>query len=154
MRNGIAIDGIERGPEDGPTRAHPRTVTPGYMEAAGVRIKEGRGFTDADRTGPRVTIINETMARRYWRGAPALGGRVRFTQDEEWREIVGIVHDVKHWGLDVPVNPEMYLPFEQNPQSIMSFVLEAAGAVVADSQRAAARARARSQPSGVERPDL
>ena len=34
--------------------------------------------------------------------------------------------DVKHWGLDVPVNPEMYLPFEQNPQSIMSFVLEAA----------------------------
>ncbi len=126
MRNGIAIDGIERGPEDGPTRAHPRTVTPGYMEAAGVRIKEGRGFTDADRTGPRVTIINETMARRYWRGAPALGGRVRFTQDQEWREIVGIAYDVKHWGLDVPVNPEMYLPFEQNPQSIMSFVLEAA----------------------------
>ena len=125
-RNGIAIDGIERGPEDGPTRAHPRTVTPGYMEAAGLRIKEGRGFTDADRTGPRVTIINETMARRYWRGAPALGGRVRFTQDAEWREIVGIVHDVKHWGLDVPVNPEMYLPFAQNPQSIMSFVLEAA----------------------------
>ena len=82
-RNGIAIDGIERGPEDGPTRAHPRTVTPGYMEAAGVGIKEGRGFTDADRTGPKVTIINETMARRYWRGAPALGGRVRFTQDQE-----------------------------------------------------------------------
>ena len=129
MRNGIAIDGIERGPEDGPTRAHPRTVTPGYMDAAGLRITEGRGFTDADRTGPRVTIINETMARRYWRGAPALGGRVRFTHEEDWREIVGIVDDVKHWGLDAPVNPEMYLPFEQNPQSIMSFVVEAAAPV-------------------------
>jgi len=125
-RNGIVIDGIERGPEDGPTRAHPRTVTPGYLAAAGVRIKEGRAFTDADRTGPRVVIINETMAQRYWRGTPALGGRVRFTQDEEFWEIVGIVHDVKHWGLDVPVNPEMYLPFGQNPQSGMSFVLEAA----------------------------
>ena len=125
-RNGIVIDGIERGPEEGPTRAHPRTVTPGYMAAAGVRIKEGRGFTDTDRSGPLVTIINETMARRYWRGVPALGGRVRLTQDTEWREIVGIVQDVKHWGLDVPVNPEMYLPFEQNPQSGMSFVLEAA----------------------------
>ena len=125
-RNGIAIDGIERGPEDGPTRAHPRTVTPGYMAAAGVRLKEGRSFTDIDRTGPKVVIINETMARRYWRGAPALGGRVRLTQDVEWREIVGIVQDVKHWGLDAPVNPEMYLPFEQNVQSAMSFVLEAA----------------------------
>jgi putative ABC transport system permease protein len=125
-RNGIVIDGIERGPEEGPTRAHPRTVTPGYMAAAGVRLKEGRAFTENDRTGPLVTIINETMAHRYWRGVPALGGRVRFTQDSEWREIVGIVQDVKHWGLDVPVNPEMYVPFEQNPQAGMSFVLEAA----------------------------
>ena len=46
QRNGIVIDGIERGPEDGPTRAHPRAVTPGYMTAAGMRIKEGRGFVE------------------------------------------------------------------------------------------------------------
>ena len=41
------------------------------------------------------------------------------------------MHDVKHWGLDVPVNPEMYLPFEQNPQSSLSFVVEAAAAPLA-----------------------
>jgi ABC-type antimicrobial peptide transport system permease subunit len=73
-----------------------------------------------------VTIINETMALRYWRGMSSLGGRVRLTQEREWREVVGVVQDVKHWGLDAPVNPEMYLPFEKNPQVSMSFVLEAA----------------------------
>ena len=127
-RSGIDIDGFQRGPEEGPTRAHPRTVTPGYMAAAGMRIIEGRGFTESDRGGHPVALINETMARRYWRGVPALGGRVRLrvTEETEWREIVGIVQDVKHWGLDVPVNPEMYLPYGQSPQSGMSFVLEAA----------------------------
>jgi putative ABC transport system permease protein len=125
-RNGIEIDGIERTAEDGPTRAHPRTVTAGYMDTAGIRIAAGRAFTDADRTGPKVVIVNEAMARRYWRGAPALGGRVRFTQETEWREIVGIIQDVKHWGLDAPVNPEMYMPFGQDLESSMSFVLEAA----------------------------
>lgn len=137
-RGGIVIDGIERGPEEGPTRAHMRIVTPGYLSAAGVKIKEGRGFAEPDRSGPRVAVINETMARQYWRGVPALGGRVKFTQEKEWREIVGIVHDVKHWGLDAPVNPEMYVPFEQFPQQSMSFVVEAAAsplALIAGAQR-------------------
>jgi putative ABC transport system permease protein len=126
-RTGIVVDGYERDPAvDPPTRAHPRGVTAGYMSAAGVRIKQGRGFENSDRTGPKVAIINETMARRYWRSASPIGGRVRFVQEEDWREIIGIVQDVKHWGLDAPVNPEMYLPFEQYPQQGMSFVIEAA----------------------------
>jgi putative ABC transport system permease protein len=125
-RSGIVIEGVERTEEDGPTRAHPRAVTPGYMTAAGIRIKQGRGFGETDRTGPKVAIINETMAARYWRGRSPLGDRVRFTDEQDWHEIVGIVADVKHWGLDVPANPEMYLPFEQFQQSSMSFVLEAA----------------------------
>lgn len=127
-RNGMVIDGYERDPAvDPPTRAHPRGVTAGYMAAAGIRITAGRGFADTDRgTGPKVAIINETMASRYWRGRPALGGRVRFVQEQEWREVVGIVRDVKHWGLDVPVNPELYLPVEQYPTQSMSFVVETA----------------------------
>jgi len=137
-RSGIVIDGIERGDAEGATRAHWRSVTPGYLTAAGATIKEGRGFTDRDRSGPRVVIINETMTRRYWRGIPALGGRVRFTPEAEWRQVVGIVADVKHWGLEAPVNPEMYLPFEQHPQQSMSFVLESADnplALIAGAQR-------------------
>ena len=127
QRNGIVIDGLERTAEDGPTRAHPRSVTPGYLPAAGMQVMQGRGLVDADRTGPRVTVINETMARRYWPGRSPLGARVRFSaEDDRWYEIVGIVGDVKHWGLDAPANPEMYVAFEQYPQASMSFVLEAA----------------------------
>ena len=125
-RSGIEIDGVERGPEDGPTRAHFRSVTIDYMASAGMRIKDGRGFSDADRTGASVTVINETMASRYWRGAPVIGRRVRFTGEQTWREVVGIVQDVKHWGLDAAVNPEMYLPFEKDSEPAMWFVLEAA----------------------------
>ncbi len=126
MRNGIIVDGYERGTDDPPTRAHLRGITPGYLPAAGVRVVHGRGFVEADRTGPRLAIVNETMARRYWRDRSAVGGRVRFTQDPEWREVIGIVADVKHWGLDAPVNPEMYMPYEQFQQQAMAFVLETA----------------------------
>jgi putative ABC transport system permease protein len=125
-RNGIVIEGVERGPEDGPTRAHPRAITPAYLKAAGIRITSGRGFVESDRSGPRVVIVNETMAARYWRDRSPIGDRVQLTGEERWREVVGIYADVKHWGLDAPANPEMYLPFEQYPSPSMWFVLEAA----------------------------
>ncbi|MFM8533423.1 MAG: FtsX-like permease family protein, partial [Acidimicrobiia bacterium] len=106
-----------------------RAITPGYLASAGVRLSQGREFTEADRSGPRVALINDTMARRYWRGRSAIGGRVRLVQEQEWREVVGIVADVKHWGLDAPVNPEMYMPYEQftlMQVQAVSFVVEAA----------------------------
>lgn len=129
MRNGIVVDGYERGEQDPPTRAHLRAITPGYLPAAGMRVVDGRGLVEADRTGPRVTLINETMARRYWREGSPIGGRVRMVQEQDWREVVGIVKDVKHWGLDAPVNPEMYMPYEQFQmfqQQALAFVVETA----------------------------
>ena len=125
-RYGIVVDGYERGPEDGPTRAHPRAVTPGYLSAVGMRIVEGRALSDADRHGPKVVVINETMARRYWRSGSALGGRVRMSAEQDWREVVGVSADVKHWGLDAPVAAEMYIPLEQFPQQAMWMVVESA----------------------------
>jgi putative ABC transport system permease protein len=126
-RRGIVIEGVERTAEDGPTRAHPRSVTANYLTAAGARLREGRAFSGSDRAGaPLVAIINDTMARRYWRDRSPIGDRVRFTDQQEWREVVGIVADVRHWGLDTPANPEMYLPYEQYQTGMMWYVLEAA----------------------------
>lgn len=124
-RRGIVIENREVGPDDGPTRAHPRIITTNYFHAVGARIKEGRGFLPADNAAsPQVAVINETMARRYWPGASPIGKRFRYTdQPDRWREVVGIVNDVKHWGFDSPVNPEMYLPFTQQPTEAMTFVL-------------------------------
>jgi len=113
-RRGIIVENREVGPDDGPTRAHPRVVTSNYLPAIGARIREGRGLLPSDtETSLPVAVINETMARRYWPGASAIGQRVRFTDQEMWREVVGIVGDVKHWGLEAPVNPEIYMPTTQ-----------------------------------------
>ncbi len=104
-------------------------MTSSYIQAVGARIREGRGFLPSDdATSVKVAIVNDTMARRYWPNSSAIGRRVRFTdQPDQWREVVGIISDVKHWGLDAPVNPEMYLPVSQFPSESMTFVLETNG---------------------------
>jgi putative ABC transport system permease protein len=123
-RRGVIIENREPAPDEGPTRAHPRIVTPNYIQASGARIREGRGFVAADTaTAPMVAIVNETMAKRYWPGASAIGKRVRFTDQEAWREVVGVIGDVKHWGLDAPVNPELYIPTSQFSAFALTWVL-------------------------------
>ena len=128
-RQGLRVEGYERGEADPPTRAHTRIVTSRYLAAAGIAVRAGRGFeaTD-DARAPLVVVINDTMARRYWPGQSALGKRVSFVGPEEgWREVVGIIGDVKHWGLDVEVNPEMYLPHDQLPSPNLTYVLHTSG---------------------------
>ncbi len=124
-RRGIVIENRDVGPDDGPTRAHPRVITSGYLQAIGSRVREGRGFNPGDTaTAPTVAIVNETMAKRYWPGVSPLGKRVRFTDQDIWREVVGVIGDVKHWGLDAPVNPELYVPSTQYPTFAMTWVLQ------------------------------
>jgi putative ABC transport system permease protein len=125
-RNGIVVDGREPTP-DVPTRAHIRAVTAGYFRTMGITLRSGRPFTDADTAGqPLVVIINETMARRYWPNTSPVGRRVRLTGGTvEWREVVGIIADVKHWGLNQPVNPEMYFPEKQMAWGGLTFALAA-----------------------------
>jgi len=122
-RTGVAIEGREPTP-DVPTRAHPRAITTDYFRAMGITVVEGRHFTNADTAAaPLVVIVNETMARRYWPERSPIGKRLRTLGRQEWREVVGVVRDVKHWGLDRRVNPEMYLPQRQMVYSALYFIL-------------------------------
>lgn len=131
-RRGVVIEGREVTPEMGPTRAHPRSVTANYLQAIGAHVAHGRGFLPTDiQTAPMVAIVNDTMARRYWPGQSPLGRRVRFTDQDTWREVVGVVADVKHWGLDADVNPEIYVPLTQFSSSSLTFVLATDGNPVA-----------------------
>jgi predicted permease len=123
-RSGVGIEHRERTP-DSPTRAHPRAVTLDYFKTMGIRVVSGRTFAVTDHSeSPFVVVINETMARRYWPGVSPVGKRVRLGGNSTiWREVVGVVSDVKHWGFDRPVNPEIYLPQRQMVWDGLTFVL-------------------------------
>ena len=91
---------------------HDRSVTPGYRASLGLALIDGRDLTEADAAGPvRVALINETAARRYWPGSRAVGQRIRPDDgDDRAVEIVGVIADTRHFGLDQEPRPEFYLP--------------------------------------------
>jgi len=107
----------------------------------GMKMVEGRVFTEQDHAqAPRVAIVNETMARRFWPANTALGKRIaldfetmKFFPDRPpqfdlamgMREIVGVVRDVRHEGLETEPQPEMYIPDRQLPEREMNLVIRA-----------------------------
>jgi predicted permease len=89
-------------------------VTPGYFEAMGIRLMEGRylDVRDAEGAAPSV-VVNQTMAHLYYGNQSALGRRIRPGFDDPWRTIVGVVSDARNAGLDKPAGTEIYMPFQQ-----------------------------------------
>jgi putative ABC transport system permease protein len=140
-RQGITVEGLERRPGDTPVRAHLRIVTTRYFETMGIRLRQGRALAESDgATSPLVVVVNETMARRYWPDQSPIGKRMRFNDpDAQWREVVGVIQDVRHWGLDREVNPELYMPHEQQPSGSLTFVLHTSVAPASIAQEAARR---------------
>ncbi len=105
--------------------AESRTATPDYFRAMGARIVKGRSFTDADNAeGPPVVIINETMARQFWPGEDPLGKQFKWgdADEEPWRAVVGVIGDIRHFGLDEEILPEVYMPHQQYPFSREMFL--------------------------------
>jgi len=112
-----------------------RTVTPGYFEAMRIPLHSGRAFTEQDRPeAPRVVIINEALARRFWPGENAIGKRLGFQASvpQVWNEIVGIVGDVRHQRLDADPKPEVYFAYQQYPDRFMSLVARSSSEPAAD----------------------
>ena len=102
--------------------ANHRQISPHYFQAMKVPLKEGRFFDDHDnRQSIPVAIVNETMARQYWRGQNTVGKRFKLgdpDSDTKWITIVGVVADVRQMGLDVPVKAEMYFPYQQQVEYV------------------------------------
>ena len=98
--------------------ANDRQVSANYLQTMNIPLRQGRYFDERDNAQAiPVAIINETMAREYWPGENALGRRFKLGDPDDkespWRQIVGIVADVRQMGLDEPVKAEMYFPYEQ-----------------------------------------
>jgi putative ABC transport system permease protein len=92
-----------------------RYVSADYFRTLGVRVARGRDFNSADRSNtPAVAIVNETTAKRYWPGQDPIGQQIRLDDDRGATvEIVGLVADVRHFGLTRLPEPEVFMPVPQ-----------------------------------------
>ncbi len=102
-------------------------ISPGYLETMQIGLRRGRLFTEADGpNAPTVAVINETMARRFWPNEDPIGKRLKQGWPEwttPWREVVGVVADVKLNGVTEETPLHVYLPLAQAPGSNLSVVL-------------------------------
>jgi putative ABC transport system permease protein len=97
-----------------------RSVLGDYFKVMQIPLKQGRDFgpQDFDDKAPRIGIANDALVKQYFQNEDPLGKRIRWARDPEihWIEIVGVVGDVKHFGLDLPEQPALYTPYTQiNP---------------------------------------
>jgi putative ABC transport system permease protein len=106
-------------------------VSQNYFDTMGIRLVRGRLFTAADgETAPTVAVVNQTFARRFFGDSNPIGARLKQGWPEDktpWREIVGVVSDVRVNGLQDESRLQVYFPFDQTPMPFGSFVARASG---------------------------
>ena len=109
--------------------ADQRAATSGYLSTMQIPLAQGRWFTQDDRIGTQpIAVIDDVLARTYWPGQNPIGAHVRRGSDSPWIEIVGIVGHVRRDSLEVDENKGViYLPLEQQPTSMTSFVVRSKG---------------------------
>jgi putative ABC transport system permease protein len=106
-------------------------VSPGYLRAMSIPLLRGRLLTVQDNENALlVVLVSETMARKLWPGDDAIGKRVRFYsssgEQKPWRTVVGIVQDVKQYGLDKAAPTAMYETLAQFPTTAATLVVRSA----------------------------
>ena len=135
----LAFDIAGRPPVDGQHSGNAgwSTVSPGFFEVFQIPVKRGRVFTSRDDgKAPPVVVINETMAKKYWKDGDPLKDRIvigkgvdKKFDDEPVRQIVGVVRDVRDESLDSIPRPLMYVPQAQLPDALKHPRLSAADGV-------------------------
>jgi predicted permease len=109
-----------------------RSTLPGYFNAIGATLLEGRDFTDADDAQHQhVAIIDEVLARQLWPGQSPIGQRLNLSDSpqgfyqfqREWAVVIGVVRHVQYHSLIAIVRPQIYVPYPLAPRPSMSFVL-------------------------------
>jgi putative ABC transport system permease protein len=132
MQFEFVIQGRPIPPPDEMPTTDSTVIDPGLVSALRIPLRAGRSFTESDdRAAPRVALINESMARRFWPREDPIGRRFS-TEDpsklsaDSWTTIVGVVGDVKQYGLDREQNTLIYLPAAQMPLRSMTLVVRSA----------------------------
>jgi putative ABC transport system permease protein len=101
-----------------------QTVTPGYLEAVHATLLRGRTFSDRDGAkDPPVVIVNETLARTYWRDQDPIGKHITLGRQPFATEVVGLIADIRNRGFSADTSPEMILPMAQLPWPFMNLAV-------------------------------
>lgn len=140
---GATFDIVGRAPAKGglEPRASLNAVSEHYFTAMQIPLLQGRFFSNFDRlNSPRVALVNEDLAKRYFRGKDPIGQRISFGEPDSQAHpitIVGVVRSTRQRGMGIEPEPEIYLDFRQVPpatlwsqfllQQIMTYVVRATG---------------------------
>jgi predicted permease len=127
--NGLIPEGKALDPTN-VINAQMQIVSPSYLSTARVPLRAGREFTAQDtRDKMLVTVVNETLARTAWPRENPIGKRFACCEagpkgrmDPVWHEVVGVVGDVRAWGLDRQIQPEFYFPLAQMPPDAWDWI--------------------------------
>jgi predicted permease len=106
-----------------------RSISPGYFETLQAKLVRGRFFADSDDlTKPKVVIINRALAEHYFHGEDPLGRQIGDTElsPKSLMEVVGIVDNIRENALDDEIQPAIYVPFNQDPDSGFDLVVRTA----------------------------
>jgi predicted permease len=117
--NDTDFEGYTPGPADPPENVdYYQTATLGYFETMGIKIVKGRGFEAGDAIGAPVAVINEALAKRFYKDTDPVGRRLNpfLGPNSPMFTIIGVARDVKQGGLEAPAGTEVYLNFEQLPR--------------------------------------
>lgn len=123
----IVLPGRPAPPDGSGLHVKFNSVLPGYFDVMGTRLVRGRAFTDRDgATGPKVVVINETMASRYWPDRTALGERIRVQGPGAGEfEVIGVVRDGKINRLTETPEPYMFFSLSQVPSAELTLIVQA-----------------------------
>ncbi len=104
-------------------------VSPDYFGTMNIQLRQGRLFAASDHeNAPRVVVISEATARRYWPNENPIGKRIGFGREKpDWREIIGVVANVRHFGLSLDSRPTMYFSAQQVSRAFTNIVLRVQG---------------------------
>jgi putative ABC transport system permease protein len=125
ITNGVPLAGVQPGqtrfqirgvtdenPDLAPT-ADVRVASPRYFDTLGIPVRAGRAFVELDHEdAPRVAVINESMVK-YWTGRDPIGSEISINNGQVWSRVVGVVGDVKAYGLDREAVAQIYTPLRQ-----------------------------------------
>jgi putative ABC transport system permease protein len=122
---GFTIEGRTLPPGENASASY-RVTCPGYFKTLGIPMVKGRDFDARDATSaPGAVIINEETAKRYWPDGDPIGRRIKLGRQDSinpWMTVVGVVGNVRHFGLDDVARREMFRPYSQAAWPLMTIV--------------------------------